>query len=111
MVNWNYKHKIGSFVTNEGSKYYIYAGNCLAVYGFEFNETDEKTGKNKRMFYFRGYWLDAKHLSNCLGLSCKDNDLYEGSYNWRINAYYKDAYVIIRRLVKAGHKVTVYYKK
>lgn len=107
----------------------IYEGNCLGVCLYEYSELSEdpgdidpKTGKPKviEKYQFVGYWNDAKHLENMLGMhpkqgyvnSCYSKKDSPSDYieNIRLNMYYKDCEIIARRFIKAGFRVTLYYK-
>ncbi len=111
-VNWNWKQKMGvaTMLHSNGSKYKLnlYQGNCLGVLIYDFKSED---GKN--MYQFYGFWNDAQHLKNCLGLSkqYKDN-LYKGKMlKIRLNTFYKENIQIAKLFAKANIKVELYYKE
>lgn len=146
-VRWSWKHKIGQYtlvqkrevdsgeidlLTNEPktriitNKFTIniYEGNCLGICIYDYSELSENPEDTKpkviEKYQFIGYWNDAKHLENMLGMhpkqgygnnyySKKDNpsDYIE---NIRLNMYFKDCEIIARRFIKAGFRVTLYYK-
>lgn len=146
-VRWSWKHKIGQYtlvqkrevdsgeidlLTNEPktriitNKFTIniYEGNCLGICIYDYSELSENPEDTEpkviEKYQFIGYWNDAKHLENMLGMhpkqgygnnyySKKDNpsDYIE---NIRLNMYFKDCEIITRRFIKAGFRVTLYYK-
>lgn len=146
-VRWSWKHKIGQYtlvqkrevdsgeidlLTNEPktriitNKFTIniYEGNCLGICIYDYSELSENPEDTEpkviEKYQFIGYWNDAKHLENMLGMhpkqgygnnyySKKDNpsDYIE---NIRLNMYFKDCEIIARRFIKAGFRVTLYYK-
>lgn len=128
-VNWLWKNKLGTMTlvqqnyhTKEKKSFTInlYCANCLAACIYEYKQVDESTGKKKDMYQFWGFWNDAKHLSNCLGLTGdnKGDDIYndiDGSgtiTKVKLNIYFKqDALKIAELFSKAGHKVELYYKE
>ena len=124
-VNWLWKNKLGTMTlvqsrpdTKEKHSFKItlYTANCLAALLYEYKDTETK----KDMYRFWGFWNDAKHLSNCLGLTgeYKGNNLYndpDGNgviTKIKLNMYFKkDALKIAELFATAGHKVELYYKE
>lgn len=144
-VTWSWKHKIGSYrlvqkhsfkdgeVVKETIRKFtinIYEGNCLGVCIWEFrgesnnpNDIGPKTGKRKivNKYQFMGFWNDAKHLENMLGMHPKlwyGGNCYSKEHNpddylesIQLNTYYPQAFVIARRFAKQHFRVTLYYKE
>ena len=127
-VNWLWKNKMGTIKlvqkhpsTKESRSFNIniYGANCLGALIYEYKEVDED-GKKHDMYRFWGFWNDAKHLSNCLGLTGdhKGDNLYNDPYGCgviakiKLNMYFKkDALKIAELFALAGHKVELYYKE
>ena len=123
-VNWLWKNKLGCMTLvqtrpsgeKHSFKINLYAANCLAACIYEYKDKDTK----KDMYTFWGFWNDAQHLSNCLGLSKKHkgDDIYNDPIGngvitkVKLNMYFKkDALKIAELFALAGHKVELYYKE
>lgn len=128
-VNWLWKNKLGSMTLVQTSpndskikksfKLNLYAANCLGCALYEYQEVD-KDGKKHDMYSFWGFWNDARHLSNCLGLTGehKGDNIYNDPTGCgvitkvKLNMYFKkDALKIAELFALAGHKVELYYKE
>lgn len=124
-VNWSWNYKLGSYrlvqknpATGEKKafKVNLYCANCLAACIYEYKDKNTK----QDMYSFQGFWNDAKHLSNCLGLTGdnKGDNIYNDPNGngvvtkIKLNMYYKkDALKIAELFALAGHKVELYYKE
>lgn len=110
-VNWNWKHKMGVITcynktSNSKYKVNIYSANCLGALIYEF----KSNGKDKYEFW--GFWLDKKHLKNCLGLAKNYDCIYQDIIiKIKLNTFYKDCIKIAEYFSKANIKVELYYKE
>lgn len=88
----------------------IHWANALCAFIFHYKEDD-----GTRMAQLVSFFADEQHLRN-YEKSCNGDCLAFVSDVGRIasiklNLYYKQSQVLLKHFVKAGHKVTCYYKK
>lgn len=114
MLRWSWVDVIGTMTSCNGVEYEILEGNCLGVVACKYKDKDGKSNWHVGC----EYWNDAHHLGYLLGLEKAnytkekiDYPCYTGYKNIRVNTFYgKEALDIAKAFVKAGHKVTLYYK-
>ena len=112
MVNWEWKHKVGTMhcknLKNQKYKLNIYKANCLGAIIYEYKDTETK----ENMYRFSHFWNDLTHLKKCLGFFKKEDNLYNDFLvKISLNTYYKDSIKIAELFAKAGFKVELYYKE
>ena len=113
MLNWYYKHRIGTAYcvwNNDGKKktyqVNIFGGNALCIFTFWYK--DEKTGKT--MERLLNFYADKGHVNRIM----KNEPDYvpiDNLVSGRLNLYYKESLFLAEHFAKMkGIKVSVYYK-
>lgn len=70
-VNWYWKNKIGEISYYDlrqktTFKVNIYAGNCMAVFIYNFKKLNEETGKAEKYYTFINFFNDLEHAKRVL---------------------------------------------
>ena len=104
-LRWDWNQKMGTFKVKrpgqEPATVNIYQGNCLAVCLSEWEE------KGKGMYCLYTFFGDEQHIKNIIK---SDPHFFDEWKNVRLNLYYEGCKKLLKYLVNAGLRVTVYSK-
>ena len=87
----------------------IYTCNALAAFVYDNYWTETETGKKHHDQTLYSFFADAQHARNIL--KNEKTLFYDKVTNIKLNLFFKEAVSLLKILVKAGYKVTTYYKE
>ena len=87
----------------------IYTCNALAAFVYDNYWTETETGKKHHDQTLYSFFADTQHAKNIL--KNEKTLFYDKVTSIKLNLFFKEAMPLMKILVKAGYKVTAYYKE
>ena len=95
-------------------KIQIRQGNCLAVFLHVYKFKNLEDPKRCWMHELINFFDDERHVKNCIKNFPSHDclDFFSGKVvDVKLNLYYKESNILLKYIVRSGHKVTCYYKE